>query len=68
MLSSSSFFSPAENIIETKASCSHEKLPDSELDTTYEIQRCVDWITGSSFQRVNMILIIEFVFMVILKI
>lgn len=52
MLSSSSFFSPAETAIETKASCSHEKLSDSDLDTVYEIQRCVDWVSESGFQRV----------------
>ena len=55
MLSTSSFFSPDETAIRTKVNCNQhdQKLGDNHIDTVYEIERCIDWITDSNFKQVN---------------
>ena len=59
MLSASTFYTPDEAVIRSKVSSSQQeqKLPDSQLDTVYEIQRCVDWIKEFGYKQVSRILL-----------
>ena len=59
MLSASSFYTPDETVIRSKVNSSQQeqKLPNSQLDTVYEIQRCVDWIKEFGYKQVSRILL-----------
>lgn len=53
MLPSSSFFSPAEVIIEAKVGGSHDGSRNMDIESVYEIEKCTEWIYELGFKRVS---------------